>query len=105
MNTVNVQLQNKVDELEHRTNDLHNLLSSGAIATLFLDEKQQIRWFTPAMRELLSLEQSDIGRPVTDLARRFTDEAFTDDLRSVLKDLLPRDAEVTTDEDRWFLRR
>jgi two-component system CheB/CheR fusion protein len=105
LNTVNIQLQNKVEELERRTNDLSNLLSSSDVATLFLDEQMKIRWFTPAMRELLSLEPSDMGRPVTDFARRFTDEAFIEDVRDVLKDLQPRDAEVVTDEGRWFLRR
>jgi two-component system CheB/CheR fusion protein len=105
LNTVNAQLQSKVEELERRTSDLNNLLSSSDVATLFLDSELRIRWFTPRMRTLLSLEDTDRGRPVTDLARHFEDDAFLSDARAVLQDFQPRSSEVPAGDDAWYLRR
>jgi hypothetical protein len=42
-------------------------------AALFLDEKLNIRFFTPAAKSLFSVSASDIVRPLADLARHFTD--------------------------------
>ena len=76
----------------------------------------RIRRFTPAARELLELISSDVGRPISDLHRKFEDQALMDDARAVLDRLVPRQAEVRTDGvggadgangdgPRWFLRR
>ena len=40
-----------------------NLLTSGDIATIFLDRELKVRRFTPAVTKLLSLIETDIGRP------------------------------------------
>ncbi len=105
LNTVNVQLQSKVEELEDRTNDLNNLLNSTDIATLFLDEQFRIRWFSPLVRNLFQVIQTDIGRPITDFAQRFEDDSFLVDCREVLRNLQPRDKEVRGPEDTWYLQR
>ena len=105
LRTVNNQLQVKVQELERRTNDLNNLLNSTEIATLFLDRELGIRWFTPAMQGLLNLRASDIGRPVSHFAQRFTGDDFLEDVREVLQRLVPRTGEVVGDDDRTYIRR
>ncbi len=43
LNTVNYELQDKVTELERANNDIVNLLTGSDIATVFLDQKLQIR--------------------------------------------------------------
>jgi two-component system CheB/CheR fusion protein len=45
-------------------NDLNNLLIGSDTATLFLDEKFGIKWFSPATKKLIDLVSSDIGRPI-----------------------------------------
>ena len=105
LNTVNNQLQAKVSELERHTNDLNNLLNGTDIATLFLDRQACIRWFTPAMRALLELLPTDIGRPVFHLAPKFKDGDLAEDAKTVLAKLATMDAEVMSEEGRWFLRR
>ncbi len=104
LNTVNNQLQAKVDELEARTDDLNNLLNSTDIATLFLDRKLRIRWFTPSMKKLLELLPTDIGRPVSHFAPRFSGGNLLSDAREVLERLQPRNAEVEDDAGRWYIR-
>ena len=103
--TVNMQLQNKIAELEGATNDLTNLLSSTDIAVVFLDTRFRVRRFTPAVRDLMDLIDSDIGRPITDLARKFTDANLLHDAEAVLQTLIPIETEVCSASGTWYLRR
>jgi two-component system, chemotaxis family, CheB/CheR fusion protein len=103
--TVNTQLQSKIAELEGVTNDLTNLLSSTNIAVVFLDTQFRVRRFTPAVRDLMDLIDSDIGRPITDLARKFTDANLLHDAEQVLQKLIPIESEVCSASGRWYLRR
>jgi two-component system CheB/CheR fusion protein len=104
LNTVNNQLQAKVGELEARTDDLNNLLNSTDVATLFLDRALRIRWFTPRMKALLELLPTDIGRPISHFAQRFSGGDLLEDAREVLARLRASDAEVMDDLGRWYIR-
>ncbi|HZE75312.1 MAG TPA: chemotaxis protein CheB [Gemmatimonadales bacterium] len=105
LSTVNSQLENKVQELEATNDDLNNLLSSTNIATIFLDRQFRIRRFTPPMTQLLSLRPTDLRRPIGDFAQKFTDRRLIPDAERVLATLGPIEAEVQTDDGRWYLRR
>lgn len=94
LSTVNNQLEDKVVQVEEANNDLSNLLSSTEIATIFLDTDFHIRRFTPATSGLLHVIDSDIGRPVSDLASSFNDKHLHSDARQVLRKLLPIEREV-----------
>jgi two-component system CheB/CheR fusion protein len=103
--TVNAQLRAKMAELEKTNNDLSSLLSSTDIAVIFLDSELRLRRFTPAARALIDLVPSDIGRPLHDLATRFTDPELGDDADRVLERLIPIEREVGSRDGRWFMRR
>lgn len=103
--TVNTQLQGKITELEGVTNDLTNLLSSTDIAVVFLDTRFRVRRFTPAVRDLMGLIETDIGRPITDLAQKFIDVNLLQDAREVLEKLIPIESEVCSATGRWYQRR
>ncbi len=105
LNTVNSQLQRKVEELEATTNDLSNLLVSTDIATVFLDRRFRIRWFTPAVNKLIGVIQDDIGRPIAHFAPKFSDPNLLRDAQTVLDQLTPVQTEVPSEDGRWYLRR
>ncbi len=105
LSTVNSQLHAKNDELERTNNDLASLLSSTSIAVIFLDTAFRIRRFTPAMRDLLDVLPSDIGRPLKDLNQKFTDPALLSDAAAVLDKLIPREVEIRSDRGLFYLRR
>ena len=105
LTTVNNQLEEKVDEVEASNNDLNNLLRSTNIATIFLDTDLCIRRFTPATRDLMRIIDSDVGRPIDDLAPRVKDPDLYEDAAQVLDKLQPLEAEVQNDNDQHFIRR
>jgi two-component system CheB/CheR fusion protein len=105
LSTVNSELHEKIEELETKKNDLNNLLISTDIATIFLNRQFQIKWFTSPSTRLLSLRASDMGRPIGDLAIKFTGADLLRDVRQVLKLLTPLEREVRGKDGHWYLRR
>jgi len=105
LNTVNIRLQEKLDEIEGTNNDMTNLLTSSALATVFLDRDLKVKRFTPAVTELLSLITSDLGRPITDVVKKFTDDNLLADARKVLVDLTAVQRDVVSESGQWFIRR
>ncbi|ERJ17616.1 two-component system chemotaxis family CheB-CheR fusion protein [Salinisphaera shabanensis E1L3A] len=105
LTTVNTELENKVGELETAHNDLQNLFSGTDIATLFLDRALCIKRFTPAIKELLNLIASDIGRPLSDISLKFDDPDLETDADHTMADLVTREKEIKAGNGRWYLRR
>lgn len=105
LNTLNSELRSKVEAVEQTNNDLNNLLASTEIATLFLDLEARIRWFTPAIKNVMRLIASDVGRPISDLATTVTGSRLAPAALRVLETLVPVESEVRGEGGRWFLRR
>jgi two-component system CheB/CheR fusion protein len=105
LTTVNSQLQSKMEEYQAISSDLSSLLSSTDIAVLFLDPQFCIRRFTPAVKDLMELITTDIGRPLSDLAWKFNDPELMTQAQAVMEKLVPREKEILADSGRWYLRR
>ncbi len=105
LSTLNSQLEIKVDELEDTTNDLQNLLTSSDIPTVFLDTHFRIRRYTPSCSDLFHFISGDIGRPLADISARFDDPDLLADAEAVLRDLQPRQKQVTSNEGKRHYRR
>lgn len=103
--TVNAEYQNKIIELTESNNDLENLNASTQIATMFLDENQNIRKFTPTLSRIYKIIASDVGRPFSHLSHHLMD---TDPLKLVkqVQDTNQKiEMEVSTDQGDCFLMR
>ncbi|MBK6264140.1 PAS domain S-box protein [Marivirga sp. S37H4] len=87
--TVNAEFQEKVAELSDQNNDLNNLLLSTNIAILFLDNELNIRKYTPAIKEILNLLPSDVGRHISHFRGHVDLEGFIDKVEKVYKTLAP----------------
>jgi two-component system CheB/CheR fusion protein len=105
LRTVNNQLHDKIEEVESTTNDMANLLDTTEIATVFLDPGLRIKLFTPASTRLFKLIATDRGRSIGDIANRFTDGDLLREAQQLLRDLTPREKEVSTEDGRWYVRR
>ena len=102
LRTVNQELQSKLDELSQASDDMHNLLNSTDIATLFLDESLRIRRFTPQATSLFKLISGDIGRPITDITNELDNWTLADEARIVLESSVFRECDVAASGKRWF---
>lgn len=105
LQTVNTELKNKLDNIANAHSDLQNLINATEIGTLFLDSELRIRMLTPAVEQLFSVSDSDVGRPITDFTHRLAYDGVEKDARQVLKDLAPLESEVETRDCRWLMMR
>lgn len=105
LSTVNQELKNRVIEVSHINADLHNLLTSTDIATIFLDEDLKIKRYTPAVESLFNVILSDIGRPLAHVTHRLDYPELNEDTESVLYRLAPVEREVRSLDGRYFLAR
>ena len=105
LNTLNNELRSKVELVEQTNNDLNNLLVSTEVATLFLDTSCRIRWFTPAIKQVVRLLPSDVGRPISDLASMVTGSDLEPAAKQVLETLAPIEMEVKNEQGRSYIRR
>ncbi|WPP48861.1 CheR family methyltransferase [Catalinimonas niigatensis] len=83
--SVNSELKRKIEELTTLNYDINNLFESTDIAIAFLDEKLNIRKFTPSVAMQFRIRSTDIGRPLSDLNKKFEDKNFEKDLLQVLE--------------------
>ncbi|MHB1458379.1 MAG: PAS domain-containing protein, partial [Armatimonadota bacterium] len=75
------------------------------IITVFLDKELKIRSFTPQITEIINLQQSDIGRPVTDFATGLANGNLIQDIEKVLDTLVSKEEQVQTQDNHWYLMR
>ena len=102
LTALNSQLQETLNQHQTLANDLENILNSADVATVFLDEKLRIRFFTPAAKALFSVIATDIGRPLADLARHFADANLLVDAKIVLGNLAPLAREIEAENGNWY---
>ncbi|NND91048.1 MAG: response regulator [Granulosicoccus sp.] len=113
----NLELQRAYNELElaresnetsqlalRQANDhLENLLDSGQLATLFLDDAHRIQRFTPAIQRIYYLTRRDMGRCISQVAHHAVDMPELP-LTATLGDQ-GEEAQIHTRDGRWYLRR
>jgi len=102
LQTINSELQSKLDDLALAQSDMQNLLNSTNIATLFLDGDLNVRRFTTEVTRIIHLRETDVGRPLSDLATELVYPALTADARETLRTLAFSEKEVTTTDGRWY---
>jgi len=105
LTAVNSKLREMVEWQRATANDLQNVLNSANVATIFLDRKLNIRFFTSAISAHFNIVAADIGRPLADLANRSDDRTLFVDAAMVLKNLAPLSREIKSDSGMWHTRR
>jgi two-component system CheB/CheR fusion protein len=105
LHTINAELQSKVEELSAVHDDMHNLLNSTEIATIFVDNDMRVRRFTPGATAIVNLIPTDIGRPLQHVVANLSYNGLISDLGDVLKQLTPKEVEVQTTAGAWYKMR
>jgi two-component system CheB/CheR fusion protein len=102
LQTVNAELTEKLRGLEQANDDLLNLMTNIEIATIFLDERLRVKRFTPQAREVARLIDSDVGRPLADLATLVDYPDLLADAGSVLANLRPIEKQIPGAGSVWY---
>ena len=102
LTTVNTELQSKIDELSRANDDLKNLIEAIEVPTIFLDNDLSIKRFTADSKRVINLIQTDIGRPIGDIASKIEDITISEMAEAVLKDLVYRERHVRTRDGSHF---
>jgi two-component system CheB/CheR fusion protein len=105
LSTLNAELREKVEEIGRANSDLHNLMASTRIATLFLDRSLRLKLYTPSAQELFNVIPGDIGRPLAHITHHLDYATLTEEAERVLRDLSPVEREVSTTEGRYYIAR
>ena len=101
LTTVNFELKDKVEEVSSSNLDLHNLMTSIDVSSIFLDCDLQIKRFTSPVQKLFNILPSDIGRPLAHQTHRLDYETFEADADEVLQTLKPFEHEIKSKDGRW----
>lgn len=102
LQTINSELQAKLDDLALAQSDMQNVLNSIEIAILFLDQNLNVRRYTSRAASIISLRESDVGRPLKELTTILEYPDLDKDARKTLETLVVCEKQVTTTEGRWF---
>jgi PAS domain S-box-containing protein len=94
LETINAELTENNRQLIRANSDMKNLLESTDIATLFLDENDCVRLYTPELIRLFGVQERDIGRSIHDLARKVEYPDLADDAETVRRTLKPIEREL-----------
>ena len=106
LTTVNYELKTKVDETSKINDDLQNLISSTDIATVFVDRKMRIKWFTPRAKDIFNVISNDAGRSLFDITHRLDYPLLAKDAAEAFEELHLVEREVRNREtNHWYLAR
>jgi len=83
--TVSAEHQRKIDELTVLTDDMKLLMKATNIGIIFLDDKLNIRRFTPSATAAFNLLDQDIGRPFSHTTYRFADLNLSELIENVIE--------------------
>ncbi|GAB4214756.1 MAG: chemotaxis protein CheB [Rhodoferax sp.] len=86
LNTVNAEYQEKIDILNRLNADLDNMAQAVAAGTVFVDEALNLTRFSPDATHIFRLRDTDIGRPLDDLAHTLLYPELIGDLTRTLRE-------------------
>jgi len=105
LQTVNAELQSKVDEWSATSNDMKNLLNSTDIATVFIDNQLHVRRFTSQATHIFKFIPGDIGRPLADIVHKLDYPDLQSDVQDVLRTLVFSEKQITSNDGHWYIVR
>ncbi len=105
LNTVNAEYHEKMSILNRINADLGAMSLSTGIATIFVDDQQNLTRFTPDASFLFKVREQDLGRPLNEIVNLLEYPALFDDIQSTIESGITRENEVMGPDNRGYLMR
>jgi two-component system CheB/CheR fusion protein len=96
LNTVNAEYQEKMLLLGKVNADLESMGRAVAVATIFVDPDLQVTRFSPDAAHVFKLRETDLGRPLGDIAHSLVYPAMMEDLQTTMQTGQSSEREVTS---------
>jgi two-component system, chemotaxis family, CheB/CheR fusion protein len=104
LHTVSGEHQMKIKELLDLNDDLNNFFSNSDIGQLFVDSNLIIRKFSPPVRKMVNLLDTDINRSITDIHINFGEVDFLADIRRVIASKQRLEREIVRNNEYVLMR-
>ena len=105
LHTVSGEHQLKIKELLELNDDMNNYFNNSEIGQILLDRNLIIRKFSPAVKRMINLIESDIGRSILDITTNIQNLEFIPVIRKVLETSVAVEKEISVNEDTFYLMR
>jgi two-component system CheB/CheR fusion protein len=102
LHTINSDYQWKNKELVEINDDLNNYFRSNINGQLFINNDLQLMKFSPGTVKQINLQDSDIGRPLSNISTNFKFETIIDDIKQVIAKGTVITKEIQTNVGRWY---
>ena len=102
LHTINADYQVKNKELIEINDDLNNYFRSNVNGQLFIDNNMRLMKFSPGTVKQINLQESDIGRPLSNISTNIKFETISDDIRQVLSEGIVITKEIETNDGKWY---
>lgn len=93
--SVNTENNERIKILTNLTNDLNNFIRASEVGTIFISQNMTIRNFTPQVRRIFNIIETDIGRPIEHITYKLADDQFLNRIRHVMSTGENNEREVT----------
>lgn len=105
LTTANAEMQARIEDTAKANDDLHNIIASSEIATVFVDKEIRVKRFTPNATAIFNLIDTDLGRSLFHITHSLRYPTLADDVRQSFQSLRLIEREIESDAGRWYLMR
>ena len=105
LNTVNAEFQEKMGILNRVNADLDNMTKAVGVATVFVDEDITLTRFSPDAAAIFKLRETDVGRPLEEIAHVLRYPSLIDDMRLTLRTARMLEKEARAPDGKMYLIR
>lgn len=105
LTTANAEMQARIEDTAKANDDLHNIIASSEIATVFVDKEIRVKRFTPNATAIFNLIDSDLGRSLFHITHTLRYPTLVDDVRQSFQSLRLTEREIQSEAGRWYLMR
>ena len=105
LNTVNAEYHEKMSILNRINADLDAMSLSTGIATIFVDDKQNLTRFTPDASLIFKVREQDLGRPLNEIVNTLEYDSLFDDIALTITTGRSREIEILGDSGQGYLMR